>query len=78
MAYSRRQQPDPLDREIFERGRAAVKDNDQPIDSDEGLEALLRRELIEIAYSNGLRDPEALCDFLLTTILPDDRCAEQV
>jgi hypothetical protein len=39
---------DPLDREILERtfdaSLAAVKGNDAPIDSDEGLEVLLRLE----------------------------------
>jgi hypothetical protein len=34
-------------------------------DSDEDLEAALRRELIEIARLNGLTEPEVLRDILL-------------
>jgi hypothetical protein len=39
-----------------------VKGDESPItfDSDEDLEAILRRELIEIAYFNGVSDPENL------------------
>jgi hypothetical protein len=61
----------PLDREILERAFdatwAAVKGNDQSVDfgSDEGLEAIFRRELIEIARFNGITDPETLRDILL-------------
>ena len=35
------------------------------IGSDEGLEASLRRELIEVACFNGVSDPETLRDILL-------------
>ena len=65
---------DPLDREILERAFdaawSAVKENDPPIDfdSDEGLEAILRRELIEIARFNGVSDPETLRDILLARL----------
>jgi hypothetical protein len=63
---------DPLDREILERtfdaALAAVKGNDAPIDSDEGLEVLLRLELIEVAYYNGVSDPETLRDILLARL----------
>jgi hypothetical protein len=63
---------DPLDREILERtfdaALAAVKANDAPIDSDEGLEALLRRELIEVASYHGVSDPETLRDILLARL----------
>ena len=64
---------DPLDREILERAfdvaYAAVKDNDPSIDfSDERLEAALRRELIEIACSNGVSDPETLRDLVLASL----------
>lgn len=43
-----------LDR-AFDATLAAIKETDRPMefDSDEGLEAILRRELIEIAYFNG-------------------------
>ena len=62
---------DPLDVEILERAFdgacAAVKDSDIAAldESDEGLEIMLRRELIEIAYSNGVSDPETLRDLVL-------------
>jgi hypothetical protein len=61
---SLRHQFDPLDVEILEKAFdaawSAVKENDPPIDfdSDEGLEAILRRELIEIARFNDVSDPE--------------------
>ena len=64
---------DPLDRELVERALesawAAFKNhapNDEP-DSDEALEANLRRELIEIALVNGASDAETLRDILLAT-----------
>jgi hypothetical protein len=48
---------------------ATFKESDAPIDSDEGLEALLRRELIEVASYNGVSDPETLRDILLARLL---------
>jgi hypothetical protein len=66
-----RDQFDPLDREILERAFdatwSAIKDNVSPADFDrnEGLDAILRTELIEIACSNGVGDPECLRDILL-------------
>jgi hypothetical protein len=57
---------DPLDREILERSfddaLAAAKDRNlsSDFDSDDGLEAILRRELIEIACCEGVSDPEIL------------------
>ena len=71
-----RHELDPLDLEILERAIdatwAAVKGTDRPVefDSDEGLEAILRRELIEIAYFNGMSDPEALRDIVLSSLPP--------
>ena len=71
---SLRHQFDPLDREILERAFdvtwSAVKDNIPPsdFDSDEGLEAILRRELIEIACFNSVSDPETLRDVLLARL----------
>ena len=66
-----RHQFDPLDREILERAFdaawSAVKENDPPY-NDEGLEAILRRELIEIARFNGVSDPETLRDILLARL----------
>ena len=49
---------------------SAVKDQVPPvdIDSDEGLEAILRRELIEIARLNGVSDLETLRDILLARL----------
>jgi hypothetical protein len=66
---------DPLDLQILERAfnaaRAAVKEgHPTEFDSDEGLEAMLRRELIEIAYFSGVTDPETLRDLVLATLLP--------
>jgi hypothetical protein len=73
---------DPLDLEILERAFestwSAVKDSDSSLDfdSDEGLELILRRELIEIACFNGLTDPESLRDILLSR-LPRSEPASQ-
>ena len=71
MFRSLRHKLDPLDREILERAFdaawSAVKENDPPY-SDEGLEAILRRELIEIARFNGVSDPETLRDILLARL----------
>ena len=64
-----------IDREIFVRAFdvtwSAVKDNILPsdFDSDEGLEAILRRELIEIACFNSVSDPETLRDVLLARLM---------
>ena len=71
-----RHELDPLDLEILERAIdatwAAIKGTDRPVefDSDEGLEAILRRELIEIAYCNGVSDPETLRDMVLSRLPP--------
>ena len=73
MFRSLRHKLDPLDREILEKAFDAtwdaVKGNDLSVDfdSDEGLEAILRRELIEIACFNGVSDPETLRDILLNS-----------
>ena len=61
---------DPLDREILERALegAVVKLSDgkpHDLDSDDALEAELRRELIEIAQSSCITDAETLRDRLL-------------
>jgi hypothetical protein len=69
---SPRNELDPLDNEILERAfdaaLEAIKESGQHFDAetDEGLEAALRRELIEIARFNGVSDPETLRDILLT------------
>jgi hypothetical protein len=66
---------DPLDLEVIERAFesawVAVKGNratSGELDSDEELEANLRRELLEIALLNGVTDPETLRDILLSTL----------
>jgi hypothetical protein len=67
---------DPLDLEILERAfdaaLSALRENTHTddLDGDEGLEALLRRELIEIACFNGVSDPETLRDILLANLPP--------
>ena len=62
MFRSLRHEWDPLDLEILEKAFDAtwdaVEGNDLVVDfdSDEALEAILRRELIEIACFNGVSD----------------------
>ena len=70
-----RRELDPLDQAFlgraFESAWAAVKEDnklDAELDCDEGLEATLRRELVEIALSNGIRDVETLRDILLDAL----------
>ena len=73
---SPRNELDPLDNEILERAFDAswdaIKSTGQHLDaeSDEELEAALRRELIEIARLNGVSDPEMLKDILLSSRAP--------
>jgi hypothetical protein len=73
---SLRHQFDPLDREILERAFdatwSALRDSNSPVDfhSNEGLETILRRELIEIACFNGVSDPESLRDIVLSRLPP--------
>ena len=66
----KRRDLDPLDLELLERVWVAVKENDAlvDLDSDEALEATLRRELVEIARSNGVSDAETLRDVLLAAM----------
>jgi hypothetical protein len=65
---------DPLDREILERAFdatwEAIQESHQHFDtdSDEELEAEVRRELVEIARANGVSDPETLKDILLASM----------
>jgi hypothetical protein len=71
---SLRHEWDPLDLEILEKALDATWDAVEgnvlvvDFDSDEALEAILRRELIEIACFNGVSDPETLRDILLTRL----------
>ena len=82
MFRSLRHKLDPLDREILEKAFDAalevVKGDDSSVDSDsdEALEAIVRRDLIEIACT-GVCDPEALRDLLLAR-LPSGRPAQTV
>ena len=74
---SPRHELDPLDVEILQRAFdatwAAIKTSGQYFDfeSDEALEAALRRELIEIARFNDVSDPETLRDILLANMTSD-------
>ena len=75
---SHRHEFDPLDREILERAFDAtleVVQGNRPsivnFDGNDGLKAIIRRELIEIAHLNGLSDPETLRDILLTRLSSD-------
>jgi hypothetical protein len=60
-----------LGEEIVKKTPKEVPVADRPadraleFDSDEELEAALRRELLEIAQSNGTSDPEKLRDLAL-------------
>jgi hypothetical protein len=62
---------DPLNLEVVERAlagaQAAMKENGvlDELESDQDLEAALRRELIEIARLSGVSEAEALRDALL-------------
>jgi hypothetical protein len=73
---SSRHELDLLDTEILERAFdatwAAIKVSGSPsgFESDEELEAALRRELIEIARFNGVSDPQTLRDILLAAMPP--------
>jgi hypothetical protein len=74
---SPRNELDPLDSELeraFDAALEAIKKSGQRFDaeSDEDLEVALRRDLIEIARSNGVSDPETLKDILLTGVLSSD------
>ena len=60
-----------LGAEIVKKTPKEIQVADRPadraleFDSDEELEAALRRELLEIAQSNGTSDPEKLRDLAL-------------
>lgn len=75
MSFHKSNELDPLDNEILERAfdatLEAIKQSDQRPDfeTDEGLEAALRRELI--ARFNGISYPKTLKDILW---LPAYRC----
>ena len=79
MFRSLRHEWDPLDLEILEKAFDATWDAVEgnglavDFDSDEGLEAILRRELIEIACFSGVSDPETLRDLLLKRLPRSDQ-----
>jgi hypothetical protein len=54
----------------FDAILTAVKEENARLDfvNNEGLEAFLRRELVDIARSNGVSDPETLQDILLARL----------
>lgn len=64
---------DPLDLEIVERALEGVSEavrNESLAEreSDEGLRAALRRELIQLVRSSGISDPDALRDILVVNM----------
>jgi hypothetical protein len=65
---------DPLDREILEKASGGLSDwlkrDGVPVelDSDEALEAALRRELVGMIRSSGVSNPEALLDSLVADL----------
>jgi hypothetical protein len=64
---------DPLEREILERTLddtlvAVREDQLDELDSDEGLEAILRRELVEIACVHCVSDQDNLRNLVLTRL----------
>jgi len=68
---------DPLDLEVVERAFDVASDaikTEAPFDpdSDEALEAAMRRELVEMICSTGVSDPEALLDILLADVSDGD------
>jgi len=73
---------DPLDLEVVERAFEVASDairTEGPFDpdSDEGLEAAMRRELVEMISSTGVSDPEALLDILLADFSDGDSSGPQ-
>lgn len=62
---------DPLDLEVVERaiqGLSETPDADGlsiELDSDDGLEVALRRELAEMVRAHGISDPDALLDMVI-------------
>jgi hypothetical protein len=65
---------DPLDRELLERALEAASAEVKKqfaldeLEGDEQLEAALRRELVEIARSNGMADSDLLRDIALAPL----------
>jgi hypothetical protein len=73
MVSTFRRDLDPLDLEIVERAFNSVVgavSAEAPCDleSDEALEAALRRELTEMVRSSGVSDPESVLDILVADL----------
>lgn len=64
MFRSLRHQFDPLDREILERAFDATL----ALVANDRITTVLRKELIEVAESNGLSDAETLRDLVLARL----------
>jgi hypothetical protein len=62
---------DPLDREVVERAIQGLSETIEAdrssgeLDSDEGLEIALRRELAEMVRAHGVSDPDVLLDMVI-------------
>jgi hypothetical protein len=62
---------DPLDLEGVERAVQGLSEkiegdcSSAELDSDEGLEIALRRELAEMVRAHGVRDPDVLLDMVI-------------
>ena len=74
---SPRNELDPLDHEMeraFDAALETIKESGQRFDAetDENVQAALRRDLIEIARHNGVSDPETPKNILLTSVLRSD------
>jgi hypothetical protein len=73
---------DPLDIEVVERAFEVASDAIKTKatfdpDSDEALEAAMRRELVEMICSTGVSDPEALLDIVLADFSDRDSSGPQ-
>jgi hypothetical protein len=81
MTFTLQRDFDPLDLKIVEKAFEGVSDaikakTNFDLESDEELEAALRRELAEVICSTGISDPTALLDVLMAEL--SDRYGTQV
>lgn len=69
---------DPLDLEVVERAIQGLSDTIEAdrssveLDSDEGLEIALRRELAEMIRAHGVSDPDVLLDMVIESASESD------
>jgi hypothetical protein len=82
MVLQFRRDLDPLDLEVVERAFEVASDAIKTKatfdpDSDEALEAAMRRELVEMICSTGVSDPEALLDILFADFSDRDSSGPQ-